>query len=73
MLTETLTEWPNGIQFSMAPWGYTVIVNRVADTPMGSVKYSCRFERCTHDFVFPADSSIEAAAQAMRKHVDEKH
>lgn len=66
-------EWPSGIQFSMAPFGYTVTVHRVADTEAGSVKYSCWYDRCKQNFIFPADSSLESAQKVMRQHVDEKH
>ena len=66
-------DWPTGFQFSMAPWGYTVIIDRVPDTSMGSVRYKCHYDRCTQDFIFPLDSSQESAQQVMRKHVDEKH
>lgn len=71
MLDSSVTGWPDGIQFSMAPFGYTVHASKKEHTE-GSVTYQC--DEC--DFrvsVDPRDMTIHTVSSLMRTHVDQAH
>ncbi len=66
-------KWPEALGFSMAPFGYTVSVQRTKLTE-DSVTYSCRREGCKFDVSLdPRDMNVEQAKQMMRWHVDQSH
>jgi hypothetical protein len=63
--------WPKGVAFSMAPWGYVVQVDQIENTETG-VLYECK--ECGFQSGFdPRDMSPEAMKQLFRWHVDQSH
>lgn len=70
MLEPGVTGWPEGIDFSMAPFGYVVQVKKTLHTETG-VTYTCK---CGLDVsVDPRDMTIQSVAVLMRQHVDQAH
>jgi len=71
MLDESLKGWPEYIDYSMAPFMYSVHADKTEHTDT-SVAYRCR--HCNFQVsVDPRDMTIQAASMLMRRHMDQAH
>jgi hypothetical protein len=71
MPEEKVSAWPERIQFSMAPFGYTVLVKRT-EANETCVAYQCN--KCEFKSSFdPRDMQPESAEKLFRWHVDQSH
>ena len=65
-------KWPKTLSFSMAPFGYIVLVDRVADPDLPSVEYKCR--KCGYTIGIDSENGQPSAIQkTFREHVDAAH
>jgi hypothetical protein len=64
--------WPNQFVFSMAPFGYVVMVPIVGE-PSITVDYACFRDGCTAKFHYDTSFPVDSAREEIRKHVYANH